>query len=64
MELQSCLIVSCSRRGWVGKQQAHLSLGPLGFAEGSSTAFLFLWSAPRRLPWSREEEKGSDCRWV
>ena len=30
-------------------QQAHLSSGPLGFAEGSSTASLFLRSAPHRL---------------
>ena len=36
-----------SPRGWVGRQQAHLSSGPLGFAEGSSTASLFLRSAPR-----------------
>ena len=42
----SRLIVTCSQRGWVGRQQAHLSSGPLGFAEESSTASLFLWSAP------------------
>ena len=48
MEPLSCLIVSRSLRGWVGRQQAHLSSGPLGFAEGSSTASLFLWSDPRR----------------
>ena len=41
-----CLIVCLSPRGWVGRQQAHLSWGPLGFAEGSSTASLFLRSAP------------------
>ena len=29
----SHLIVSRSPRGWVGGQQAHLSSGPLGFAE-------------------------------
>ena len=46
MEPLWCLIVTCSPRGWVGGQQAHLSLGPLGFAEGSSTAYLFLGSAP------------------
>ena len=34
----SRLIFSCSQRGLVGGQQAHLSLGPLGFAKGSSTA--------------------------
>ena len=44
----SRLIVSRLPRGWVGGQQAHLSSGPLGFAEGSSTASLFLQSAPRR----------------
>ena len=38
--------VSRSPRGCVGGQQAHLSSGPLGFAEGSSTASLFLQSAP------------------
>ena len=43
----SRLIVFRLRRGWVGGQQAHLSSGPLGFAEGSSTASLFLRSAPR-----------------
>ena len=31
-------------------QQAHLSWGPLGFAEGSSTASLFLQSAPLSSP--------------
>ena len=41
------LFVSRLLRGWVDRQQAHLSLGPLGFAEGSSTAFLSLRSAPR-----------------
>ena len=41
-----CLTVSRSLRGWVAGQQAHLSSGPLGFAEGSSTASLFLRSAP------------------
>ena len=41
--------LSLSARGWVGGQQAHLSSGPLGFAEGSSTASLFLRSAPRTL---------------
>ena len=46
MEPLSCLIVSRSLRGWVGRQQAHLSSGPLGFAEGSSAAFLFLRSTP------------------
>ena len=35
--------------GLGGGQQAHLSSGPLGFAEGSSTASLFLWSAPRNF---------------
>ena len=40
MELLSHLSVSCSLRGWVGGQQAHLSSGPLSFAEGSSTASL------------------------
>ena len=40
------LVVSVLPRGWVGRQQAHLSSGPLGFAEGSSTASLFLRSAP------------------
>ena len=40
------MIVSLSLRGWVGRQQAHLSSRPLGFAEGSSTASLFLQSAP------------------
>ena len=40
MELLSHLSVSCSLRGWVGGQQAHLSSGPLGFAEGSFTASL------------------------
>ena len=39
--------LSLSARGWVGGQQAHLSSGLLGFAEGSSTASLFLRSAPR-----------------
>ena len=48
METLSRLIVSRLPRGWVGGQQAHLSLGPLGFAEGSSTASLFLRSTPRR----------------
>ena len=48
MEPLSHLIVSCLPRGWVGGQQAHLSSGPLGFAQESSTASLFLWSAPRR----------------
>ena len=43
------LVVSVLPRGWVGRQQAHLSSGPLGFAEGSSTASLFLWSAPRNV---------------
>ena len=38
-----------SPRGWVGGQQAHLSSGPLGFAEGSSTASLFLRGAPHRI---------------
>ena len=42
----SCLIDSSSQRGWVGGQQAHLSSGPLCFAEGSSTVSLFLQSAP------------------
>ena len=46
----SPLIVSSWPRGWVGRQQAHLSSGPLGFAEGSSTASLFLRSAARRKP--------------
>ena len=40
LEPLSRLIVSRSSRGWVGRQQAHLSLGPLGFGEGSSTASL------------------------
>ena len=40
MESLSRLIVSHSPRGWVGGQQAHLSSGLLGFAEGSSTASL------------------------
>ena len=41
------VLLSLARRGgWVGGPQAHLSSGPLGFAEGSSTASLFLWSAP------------------
>ena len=40
------LIVSHSPKGWVGRQQAHLSSGPLGFGEGSSTASLFLRSTP------------------
>ena len=43
------LVVSVLPRGWVGRQQAHLSSGPLGFAEGSSAAFLFLRSTPRKL---------------
>ena len=53
MEPLSHLIVSCSPRGWVGGQQAHLSSGPLGFAEGSFIClslsaelppqFLILW---------------------
>ena len=47
MEPLWCLLVSHSLRGWVGGQQAHLSSGPLGFAEGSSTASLFLRSTPR-----------------
>ena len=42
----SCLIVCRSWRGCVGGQQSHLSLGPLGLAEGSSTASLSLWRAP------------------
>ena len=52
----SRLIVSRLQRGWVGGQQAHLSSGPLGFAEGSSTASLFLRSAPRR-----SDSKESTC---
>ena len=40
------VMVSRLQRGWVGGQQAHLSSGPLGIAEGSSTASLFLRSAP------------------
>ena len=44
----SPLSVSSWPRGWVGRQEAHLSSGPLGFAEGSSTASLFLRSIPRR----------------
>ena len=44
----SHLIVSRSPRGWVGGQQAHLFSGPLGFAEASSAASLFLQSAPRK----------------
>ena len=36
-------------RGWVGGQQAHFPWGPLGFPEGSSTASLFLRSAPLAL---------------
>ena len=39
-----CLLL---RRGWVGGQQAHLSSGPVGFAEGSSTASLFCGAPPR-----------------
>ena len=35
------------QRGWVGGQQAHFFSGPLSSAEGSSTASLFLQSAPR-----------------
>lgn len=34
-------------RGWVSGQQAHLFSGLLSFAEGSSTASLFLRSDPR-----------------
>ena len=49
MEPLSCLIVSRLPRGWAGGQQAHLSSGPLGFAERSSTASLFLPSAPCSL---------------
>ena len=41
--VSDCLLLAL---GCVGGQQAHLSLGPLGFAEGSSTASLFLRSAP------------------
>ena len=48
MEPLSRLTVSPSPRGWVGGQQAHLSSGPLGFAEGSSPASLFLRRTPRR----------------
>ena len=45
------VLLSLARRGgWVGGPQAHLSSGPLGFAEGSSTAFLFLRSAPQIFP--------------
>ena len=40
-----CLLLT---RGCVGREQAHLSLGPLGLAEGSSTASLFLRHAPRK----------------
>ena len=43
------LIVSRSRRVWVGGQQAHFSSGPLSSAEGSSTAPLFLRSAPSNM---------------
>ena len=43
------LIVSCSPRGWAGRQQAHLSSGPLGFAKGSSTAS-FCGAPPAHLP--------------
>ena len=43
------LIVSRSPKGWVGRQQAHLSSGPLGFAEGSSTAS-FCGAPPAHLP--------------
>ena len=50
------LIVSRSPKGWVGRQQAHLSSGPLHFAEGSSTASLFLRSAP-----CRSDSKESTC---
>ena len=52
----SGLIVTCSQRGWVGRQQAHLSLGPLGFAEGSSTASLFLRSAPPPIARDHQRE--------
>lgn len=40
--------VSRSPRGWVGGQHAHFSSGPLRSVEGRSTAFLFLWSTPRK----------------
>ena len=61
MELLSRLIVSRSPRGWVGREQAHLSSGPLGFGEGSSTASLFLRSTPhtRGMVWGRRWEGGS-----
>ena len=45
------LIVSHLPRGWFGGQQAHLFSGLLSFAEGCSTASLFLRSDPRtKLP--------------
>ena len=44
-----CVWFSRSPRARVGGQQAHLSSGPLGFAEGSSTASLFLRSNPHRF---------------
>ena len=61
MEPRLCLIVSGSPRGWVGGQQAHLSSGPISFAEGSSTASLFLRSTPSRnwLPtWGAKQTDG------
>ena len=48
MEALSRLIVSPSPRGWVEGQQAHLSSGHLGFAEGSSIASL-CGAAPARI---------------
>ena len=48
MEPLSHLIVSRLPRGWVGRQQAHLSLGPLGFAKGSSTASVSVERPPQK----------------
>ena len=68
MEPLSPLIVCRLPRGWVGGQQAHLSSGPLGFAEGSSTASLFLRSAPRRNwrpTWGAKwMDRGGDTMWL
>ena len=54
--------VSRSPRGWVGGQQAHLSSGPLGFAEGSSTASLSAECLPHYSTqfwkfWSQQSEQ-------
>ena len=59
MEPLSHLIVSQSLRGWVGEQEAHLSSGPLGFAEGSSTASLSLCRVPAAEERGRLQSMGS-----